>query len=72
MEGIKSVFIFVKDTIPNIYVRTARPISASVVQFDYQGRILWQSPVRQFFPGEHSVDTPEAGTRSIYKLNVLP
>ena len=55
-----------------LYVRTARPISASVVQFDYHGRILWQSPVRQFFPGEHSVDTPEAGTRSIYKLNVLP
>ena len=55
-----------------LYVRTTRPINASVVQFDYQGRILWHSPVRQFFPGEHSVDTPEAGTRSIYKLNVLP
>ncbi|MBO4713776.1 MAG: dockerin [Fibrobacter sp.] len=55
-----------------LYVRTTRPINASVVQFDYQGRVLWQSPVRQFFPGEHVIDTPEAGTRSIYKLSVLP
>ena len=55
-----------------LYVRTNRPINASVVQFDYQGRILWHSPVRQFFPGEHVIDTPEAGTRSIYKLSVLP
>ena len=55
-----------------LYVRTTRPINASVVQFDYQGRILWHSPVRQFFPGEHVIDTPEAGTRSIYKLSVLP
>ena len=55
-----------------LYVRTTRPINASVVQFDYQGRILWHSPVRQFFPGEHVIDTPEAGTQSIYKLSVLP
>ena len=55
-----------------LYVRATRPINASVVQFDYQGRILWRSPVRQFFPGEHIVDTPQADTRSIYKLNVLP
>ena len=55
-----------------LYVRTTRPINASVVQFDYQGRILWHSPIRQFFPGEHVIDTPEAGTRSIYKLSVLP
>ena len=55
-----------------LYVRASRPINASVVQFDYQGRILWHSPVRQFFPGEHIVDTPQADTRSIYKLNVLP
>lgn len=55
-----------------LYVRATRPINASVVQFDYQGRILWRSPVRQFFPGEHIVDTPQADTRSIYKLNVMP
>ncbi len=48
-----------------------RAMTASVVQFDHQGRILWQSTVRHFTPGEHALDVPEAGTRSIYRLNVL-
>ena len=46
-------------------------MTASVVQFDHQGRILWQSPARQFQPGEHAINVPEASTRSIYKLDVM-
>ena len=52
-----------------LYVRTARPISASIVQFDYQGRVLWQSPVQHFAAGGHAIDAPQASTRSIYKLS---
>jgi hypothetical protein len=40
------------------------------VQFDYQGRILWQSAVQHFTPGVHAIDAPEANTRSIYKLSI--
>lgn len=54
-----------------LLLQVDRAMTASVVQFDYQGRILWQSAVRHFTPGEHMLDVPEAGTRSIYRLNVL-
>ena len=53
-----------------LYMRTSKPIRASVVQFDHQGRILWQSPARQFQPGEHAIDVPESNVQSIYKLSV--
>ncbi len=49
-------------------MQTSKTIKASVVQFDYQGRILWQSAVQHFTPGEHAIDVPEAGVRSIYRL----
>ena len=55
-----------------LYVRTSRAITARVVQLDYQGRILWKSPARRFFPGELIIDTPNADTRCIYKLSVAP
>ena len=54
-----------------LLLQVDRAMTASVVQFDYQGRILWQSPARQFQPGEHAIDAPEASTRSIYKLDVM-
>lgn len=54
-----------------LLLQVDRAMTASVVQFDHQGRILWQSAVQKFTPGEHALDVPEAGTRSIYKLNVL-
>ena len=53
-----------------LYMQTSKPIKASVVQFDYQGRILWQSAVQHFTPGVHAIDAPEASTRSIYKLSI--
>ena len=54
-----------------LLLQVDRAMTASVVQFDYQGRILWQSAVQHFTPGKHTLDVPEAGTRSFYKLNVL-
>jgi len=53
-----------------LLLQVDRTMTASVVQFDHQGRILWQSAVQHFTPGEHALDVPEAGTRSIYRLNV--
>ncbi|SHL69801.1 Glycosyl hydrolase family 26 [Fibrobacter sp. UWT2] len=53
-----------------LYVQTDKALKASVVQFDYQGRILWQSAVQHFTPGVHAIDAPEANTRSIYKLSI--
>ncbi len=53
-----------------LYMQTSKTIKASVVQFDYQGRILWQSAVQHFTPGEHAIDVPEASTRSIYRLSI--
>ena len=53
-----------------LYMQTSKTIKASVVQFDYQGRILWQSAVQHFTPGEHAIDVPETSTRSIYKLSI--
>ena len=53
-----------------LYMQTSKTIKASVVQFDYQGRILWQSAVQHFTPGEHAIDVPETSTRSIYRLSI--
>ena len=52
-----------------LYMQTSKALKASVVQFDYQGRILWQSPVQHFAAGVHAIDAPKASTRSIYKLS---
>ena len=54
-----------------LLLQVDRAMTASVVQFDHQGRILWQSAVQKFTPGEHVIDAPEASTRSIYKLDVM-
>ena len=54
-----------------LLLQVERAMTASVVQFDHQGRILWQSAVQKFTPGEHVIDAPEASTRSIYKLDVM-
>ena len=53
-----------------LYMQTSKTIKASVVQFDYQGRILWQSAVQHFTPGKHAIDVPEASTQSIYRLSI--
>ena len=53
-----------------LYMQTDKALKASVVQFDYQGRILWQSAVQHFTPGEHAIDAPKANAQSIYKLSV--
>ena len=53
-----------------LYMQTDKALKASVVQFDYQGRILWQSAVQHFTPGVHAIDAPKASTRSIYKLSI--
>ena len=53
-----------------LYMQTDKALKASVVQFDYQGRILWQSAVQHFTPGVHAIDAPKANTRSIYKLSI--
>ena len=53
-----------------LYMQTSKALKASVVQFDYQGRILWQSSVQTFTAGEHMLDIPEANTQSIYRLSV--
>lgn len=54
-----------------LYMQTSKALKASVVQFDYQGRILWQSAVQHFTPGEHAIDVPDTHARSMYKLNVV-
>ena len=53
-----------------LLLQVDRAMTASVVQFDHQGRILWQSAVQHFTPGEHSINVPNANSRSIYKLSV--
>ncbi len=53
-----------------LYVQTGKALKASVVQFDYQGRVLWQSPVQHFSAGVHAIDAPKANAQSIYKLSV--
>jgi len=54
-----------------LLLQVNRAMTASVVQFDHQGRILWQSTVRHFTPGEHSINVPNANSRSIYKLDIV-
>lgn len=49
-------------------LQTDKTVTAKVVQFDYQGRILWQSAARHFEKGEHAIDVPNADSRSIYRL----
>ncbi len=53
-----------------LLLQVDRAMTASVVQFDHQGRILWKSAVQKFTPGEHSINVPNANSRSIYKLSV--
>ena len=53
-----------------LLLQVDRAMTASVVQFDHQGRILWQSTAQHFTPGEHALDVPETSTRSIYRLSV--
>ena len=53
-----------------LYMQTDKALKASVVQFDYQGRVLWQSPVQHFSAGVHAIDVPETSTRSIYRLSI--
>jgi hypothetical protein len=69
-NGITDKFTF-RQQGDKLLLQVDRAMTASVVQFDYQGRILWQSAVQHFTPGKHTLDVPEAGTRSFYKLNVL-
>ena len=54
-----------------LYMQTDKALKASVVQFDYQGRILWQSAVQHFTPGVHAIDVPDTHARSMYRLNVV-
>ena len=54
-----------------LLLQVDRAMTASVVQFDHQGRILWQSAVQHFIPGEHALDVPETSTRSIFKLDIV-
>lgn len=51
-----------------LYVRTNKPVNARIVQMDYMGRVLWESPVRNFNAGEHVLDIPLKNERSVFKL----
>jgi endoglucanase len=51
-----------------LYMQADKAIKASIAQFDYQGRILWQSPEQSFAPGEHVIDVPNASEHSVYRL----
>lgn len=53
-----------------LYMQTDKALKASVVQFDYQGRILWQSAVQHFTPGVHAIDAPSTHARSMYRLHI--
>jgi hypothetical protein len=54
-----------------LLLQVDRAMTASVVQFDHQGRILWQSAVQHFTPGKHSINVPNANSRSIFKLDIV-
>ena len=54
-----------------LLLQVDRAMTASVVQFDHQGRILWQSAAQHFTPGEHSINVPNANSRSIFKLDIV-
>ena len=54
-----------------LFLQVDRAVTASVIQFDYQGRILWKSAAQKFTPGEHVIDVPNANSRSIFKLDIV-
>jgi hypothetical protein len=51
-------------------MQTSKALKASVVQFDYQGRILWQSAVQHFTPGVHAIDAPNTHMQGVYRLHI--
>lgn len=53
-----------------LYMQTDKALKASVVQFDYQGRILWQSAVQHFTPGVHAIDVPNTHMQGVYRLHI--
>ncbi|MBR5412555.1 MAG: dockerin [Fibrobacter sp.] len=53
-----------------LYMQTDKALKASVVQFDYQGRILWQSAVQHFTPGVHAIDAPNTHMQGVYRLHI--
>lgn len=67
--GITDKFSF-RQQDGKLLLQVDRAMTASVVQFDHQGRILWKSAVQKFTPGEHSINVPNANSRSIYKLSM--
>ena len=53
-----------------LYMQTSKALKASVVQFDYQGRILWRSAVQHFAPGVHAIEVPRTNTQNIFRLDI--
>jgi len=53
-----------------LYMQTDKALKASVVQFDYQGRILWRSAVQHFAPGVHAIEVPRTNTQNIFRLDI--
>ncbi|MBR2271987.1 MAG: dockerin [Fibrobacter sp.] len=53
-----------------LYMQTSKTIKASVVQFDYQGRILWRSAVQHFAPGVHAIEVPRTNAQNIFRLDI--
>ncbi|OWV24893.1 dockerin [Fibrobacter sp. UWB1] len=53
-----------------LYMQTDKALKASVVQFDYQGCILWQSAVQHFTPGVHAIDAPSTHMQGVYRLHI--
>jgi len=53
-----------------LYMQTDKALKASVVQFDYQGRILWRSAVQLFAPGVHAIEVPRTNAQNIFRLDI--
>ncbi len=53
-----------------LYMQTDKALKASVVQFDYQGRILWRSAVQHFAPGVHAIEVPKTNAQNIFRLDI--
>ena len=53
-----------------LYMQTDKTLKASVVQFDYQGRILWRSAVQHFAPGVHAIEVPRTNAQNIFRLDI--
>ena len=51
-----------------IYMRLGSAIRAKVVQMDYMGRVLWETPVQNFSAGEHVLDVPLKNERTLFRL----